>query len=1129
MSLLEERFDLKPSVVAMVKLMMNIVFLAHLLACAWHFIALPVCGDDEDLPSIGPCPEDREYLRLNWVRSCGADRLNLLSRYIASFYFVTATMMAVGYGEITGTNSDERVFCIILQLFGATSFGFILSSVTTLLESANPREQEVTKKMAEIKEWLTGRAIPRSLKSEVRDHFNYAMSKKSIFNEAEILGNMPCSIRIDVIQQSYDAWLRRLAHPFPDEEMALRIELVQQLQPQQVMYDEVLIESGEISAEVYIVLHGCLEAVADANRTDLVPASNWVTNCLNRGDDHSSRFRADHSNTFATISSEEMRDEMDDGDEEFVQEAQVMKEVLCGVYGNGDLMGECQAAPIMVRGFSSRSDVLGIHRDALAYVLSRFPGALQRYDAMEDRIQLELVKVFESPESTDPVFERPVKSLVLIAGVCASSNDLPHALVKDLVRAGRKKEKELSKKALWAGSRSKTQGSLFSDGPIISKGDGTTDLAKFSRDPRADRDLITGEVTRSASSASPKVRLARSPTQQLGGTLLRWRISLNLLCQFLCPKGRSNKRGDSNILYHTRRLNPDTGEEEEVEEKQADILKRFVIPPHQRYKFRWDLIVGVLIVYSILVIPWRIGFDIVPDDGSTVFEALVDVIFFIDMILTFRTAPVDAEGTMLTVPSVIRRKYLEGWFTVDFLSTAPIDRIVEALVATDNNVGNETRVLKLVRIVRLFRLLKLARLLKMGRIVRSFEDKFELSPLTLKCMNLGGKLTLMSHFLGCFWFYTSMVHDDTDLNQCDVGYLQCDPTLPPTTWWKEIALAFEQKAELYVASLYWSFTTMTTVGYGDILPTSDSERVYAIVSMIFGATMFGYIIGSIAAIAGQERGIEALTKRRLSMVRDFCEEQRVSRKKVKEVMKHYLFLYQQRSPYNEQSILSELPIRLRKQAIKHIQREAISRLGLFAGPTLSGLAGGPYPDWFVTWTMRILEPQAVSAGEIITCAEDSAVVSELFFVYEGECEAFFPKIQRQKSSLNIGGHSDTGGSMDSSDEKNAASASTTPSSSASISGRPRTLLVFTPGTMFGLEHMTKRAATRYSFRCSRAAPCSLYCLRQSTLAEVQASVPEMVTVLRRAIAHLMIAQTQLRLPQRNLEIRRALPSHHRPR
>ena len=57
--------------------------------------------------------------------------------------------------------------------------------------------------------------------------------------------------------------------------------------------------------------------------------------------------------------------------------------------------------------------------------------------------------------------------------------------------------------------------------------------------------------------------------------------------------------------------------------------------------------------------------------------------------------------------------------------------------------------------------------------------------------------------------------------------------------------------------------------------------------MIFGATMFGYIIGSIAALAGQERGIEALTKKRLSLVRSFCEDQRVSENKVKEVMRHY--------------------------------------------------------------------------------------------------------------------------------------------------------------------------------------------------------------------------------------------------
>ena len=71
-----------------------------------------------------------------------------------------------------------------------------------------------------------------------------------------------------------------------------------------------------------------------------------------------------------------------------------------------------------------------------------------------------------------------------------------------------------------------------------------------------------------------------------------------------------------------------------------------------------------------------------------------------------------------------------------------------------------------IRMVRFIRLLKLARMLKMGKLVQRIEDMLDLSPLTLKlpgllksielaaarCINLGTKLTVMSHFLGCFWW-----------------------------------------------------------------------------------------------------------------------------------------------------------------------------------------------------------------------------------------------------------------------------------------------------------------------------------------------------------------------------------------
>merc|ERR1712032_808357 len=137
-----------------------------------------------------------------------------------------------------------------------------------------------------------------------------------------------------------------------------------------------------------------------------------------------------------------------------------------------------------------------------------------------------------------------------------------------------------------------------------------------------------------------------------------------------------------------------------------------------------------------------------------------DILFAADMMVTFRTAFINAEGLVNTVPAEIRKNYFAFWFIIDFFSTFPIDQIVEACVATTNgSAGQQTRALKLVRIVRLARLLKLARLAKMGKLVEVLEHVVDLSPLAMKCFKLGGRLTVMAHLLGCFWYYTT-VHAD---------------------------------------------------------------------------------------------------------------------------------------------------------------------------------------------------------------------------------------------------------------------------------------------------------------------------------------------------------------------------------
>merc|ERR1719197_2363175 len=101
-------------------------------------------------PSIKTCPSDTESTAglnsptaapsastaeglvfvngtLQWDRSCGL-RSDRLSSYIASLYWTTATMFAIGYGEIVPKTIGQRLFAIIVQLCGALCFGLIIST-----------------------------------------------------------------------------------------------------------------------------------------------------------------------------------------------------------------------------------------------------------------------------------------------------------------------------------------------------------------------------------------------------------------------------------------------------------------------------------------------------------------------------------------------------------------------------------------------------------------------------------------------------------------------------------------------------------------------------------------------------------------------------------------------------------------------------------------------------------------------------------------------------------------------------------------------------------------------------------------------------------------------------------------
>ena len=52
----------------------------------------------------------------------------------------------------------------------------------------------------------------------------------------------------------------------------------------------------------------------------------------------------------------------------------------------------------------------------------------------------------------------------------------------------------------------------------------------------------------------------------------------------------------------------------------------------------------------------------------------------------------------------------------------------------------------------------------------------------------------------------------------------------------------------YLAALYWSVMTVTTIGFGDITPATSMERAFLILVMLVGGAMYAYIVGAICGI-----------------------------------------------------------------------------------------------------------------------------------------------------------------------------------------------------------------------------------------------------------------------------------------
>ena len=117
---------------------------------------------------------------------------------------------------------------------------------------------------------------------------------------------------------------------------------------------------------------------------------------------------------------------------------------------------------------------------------------------------------------------------------------------------------------------------------------------------------------------------------------------------------------------------------------------------------------------------------------------------------------------------------------------------------------------------------------------------------------------LLSHLVSCFWYLLAKLDD-----------------LGPETWVYRLEMLDYSNSALYLTSLYWTFQTLLTVGYGDIQSESNMELFFSSLWMFVGSFFYTFAIGNLSTVLSSMDTRESTKANKLATLNEFCKEAKI--------------------------------------------------------------------------------------------------------------------------------------------------------------------------------------------------------------------------------------------------------------
>uniref|UniRef100_A0A9J7X3C6 Potassium voltage-gated channel subfamily H member 7 n=1 Tax=Cyprinus carpio carpio TaxID=630221 RepID=A0A9J7X3C6_CYPCA len=401
---------------------------------------------------------------------------------------------------------------------------------------------------------------------------------------------------------------------------------------------------------------------------------------------------------------------------------------------------------------------------------------------------------------------------------------------------------------------------------------------------------------------------------------------------------------------------------------QAPRMDKFTILHYSPFKAVWDWLILLLVIYTAILTPYSAAFLLNDSEEHkrrqcgyscsplNLVDLMVDIMFIIDILINFRTTYVNLNEEVVSHPGKIAIHYFKGWFLIDMVAAIPFDLLIFGSGSDDTTT--------------LIGLLKTARLLRLVRVARKLDRYSEYGAAVL--MLLMCIFALIAHWLACIWYAIGNV--EKPYLEHKIGWLDnLEVSLGKRCNSSEHCSGPSIK-DKYVTALYFTFSSLTSVGFGNVSPNTNSEKIFSICVMLIGSLMYASIFGNVSAIIQRLYSGTARYHMQMLRVKEFIRFHQIPNPLRQRLEEYFQHSWTYTNGIDMNMVLKGFPECLQADICLHLNNSLLQGCKAFQGATQGCLRA---------LAMRFKTTHAPPGDTLMHCGD---ILTALYFLSGGSIE-----------------------------------------------------------------------------------------------------------------------------------------------